>query len=99
MDPQIIDSQLRREKEILERGLEGMKVFMLKLRTAAEAMAQEYDKCDLTTQEGVVKAIRIQMYRDIVTKELPRMMENIMNVDREPEHRFSFFKWLRSTLR
>lgn len=94
-----IENRMRAEREILESGMDGMKVFLIKLDEAAQAMALEYDKCDLATQEGVTKAIRIQMYRDIVTREIPRMMENILNLDREPEHRFSFWKWLGSRLR
>lgn len=78
---------------MLERGKEGMAIFLNRLVTASDQMAAEYDRCDFATQEGIVKAIRAQVYRDIVMKEIPRMMENILNVDRD-SNKFKFWKWL-----
>lgn len=90
-----IEEQLRQEQLILERGKEGMAVFLNRLTEAAEKMQGDYDKCDFSTQDGIIKAIRIQMFRDIVQKEIPRIMENIMNVDRGEKDRWNFWKWLK----
>jgi phosphopantetheinyl transferase (holo-ACP synthase) len=88
-----IEEQLRQERSILELGKAGMGVFLSRMVEASESMVKEYDCCNFATKEGLVKAIRIQVYRDIVMKEIPRMMENIMNVDRDT-NKFKFWKWL-----
>lgn len=90
-----LENELREHREVMIRGKEGMAVFLKALTAAAATMQSDYDRCDFGTQEGLIKAIRIQAFRDIVTKEIPRIMENCMNVDREPENKWSFWKWLK----
>lgn len=98
MDIDRIEEQLRQEQEIVTRDLAGVQIFLRKLTSAAEVMSQEFDRCDLATQDGITRAIRAQVFRDIALKEIPRMLENIMNVDRPVQHKFSFFDWLKKPI-
>lgn len=99
----LTDEQIQRiteEKALIVQGLARPEVQLIfrKLDEAANEMQAHYDRLDFLKDQG--KAIYIQCFRDIVKKEIPRIFENIINIDAPAgKPRWSFRQWLSVTLR
>lgn len=87
--------RIRDERAIIIQDLHrpGVQLIFRKLDEAADAMLLKYDSQDFVNRPE--KAVYIQCFRDIVKKEIPRIFENIINVDTPPEKpRWTFRRWL-----
>lgn len=91
--------RIRAERELIVADLKrpGVQLIFQKLEEAADAMLYHYDRQDFIKEPA--KAVYIQCFRDIVKKEIPRIFENIINVDVEQKHtKWSFRLWLTEKL-
>lgn len=91
--------RLLEEKALLVKGLAqpGMQMILLKLRDSAKVSVQDYDLCDFGTAKGREMAQRIQARRYVILTEIPRMIDEIVNVDLQPingRKAWSFRKWV-----
>lgn len=80
-----------RDKEITQEwlNLPGTKLVMRKLQEAAEAAQAKYD-----TARDHDEFIRLQVLRSVVSVEIPRIIENIVNEEEKSVWRF--WAWLKS---
>lgn len=83
--------------EIRQGGMQAFKVILRRLDAAADKMAAEYDACDFAKQPE--DAIRIQMYRRIVKKEIPRMVDNLLHHNNPAPQSWNFWDWLKKSVR
>ena len=87
-------ARLNHEKALIEQDMArpGFQLIMRKLQELSDKMLLEYDGA-LTLEE--VK--RIQAYRDVIEIIIPKVLEEIVNVDVERgEERWKFKPWLKS---
>lgn len=93
-------ARLLQEKELLVKGLEhpGTQMIMIKLQAAARASMLDYDNCDFATERGREVAHRIQARRYVILTEIPRMIDEIINVDipraESGRNKWRFNAWL-----
>lgn len=76
-------ARLLEEKELLVKGFNdpGVQMIFLKLKDMARASMHDYDNCDFATERGREVAHRIQARRYVILTEIPRMIDEIINVD------------------
>lgn len=92
--------RLLKEKAALLRAFEhpGTQMIFLKLKDAAKASMYDYDNCDFATDRGREMAHRIQARRYVILQEIPRMIDEIINVDIPREEngkrKYKFSLWL-----
>lgn len=89
-------ARLSREKYLMESDMArpGFQLLLTKLDQAADKMLIEYDGLNFTTETD--KAIRIQIFREVVKELIPNVLEAMMNVDIVPgEVPWTFMGWLR----
>ncbi|MDD2898982.1 MAG: hypothetical protein PHI31_09745 [Desulfuromonadaceae bacterium] len=75
--------RLIEEKALLVKGLDhpGTQMIFIKLKDMARASIHDYDTCDFNTEQGREKAQRIQARRYVILTEIPRIIDEIINVD------------------
>jgi len=75
--------RLLQEKELLVKGFNdpGVQMIFLKLKDMARASMHDYDNCDFATERGREVAHRIQARRYVILTEIPRIIDEIINVD------------------
>lgn len=73
----------------------GFQMILKALDEYADGLQREYDGVNFVTEPD--RAMRIQLTREIIKVDMPKIMEKIMNIDK-PEPRWSFKAWLRSVL-
>jgi hypothetical protein len=95
------DKRLRllQEKALLTKGFEhpGTQMIFIKLREMARASMHDYDLCNFDTEQGREMAHRIQARRYVILTEIPKMIDEIINVDIPPENgkkQWRFNTWL-----
>lgn len=81
-------ARLLEEKTLLVKGLghPGMQMILLKLKDLARASIYDYDHCDFATERGREIAHRIQARRYVILTEMPRMIDEIINIDMPREN-------------
>lgn len=91
-------ARLRHEKHLMMQDMArpGFQLIMTKLNQAADEMLPKYDGLDFASDIGRSKAMRIQVFREVVNEIIPGMLETMMNVDLEPGKKWNFKKWLGS---
>lgn len=95
-------ARLIEEKQLLTKAMNnpGTQLILQRLTDFARASLVDYDDCRFSTEEGREMAQRIQARRYVILKEIPNMIEEIVNVDipREGGKRvWRFGTWLEST--
>lgn len=93
--------RLQQEKIVVIKALEnpGTQLVFAKLRDMAKASIYDYDNCDFSTSRGREMAQRIQARRYVILKEIPRMLDEIVNVDLpriDGKKAWSFTAWIES---
>lgn len=80
------------ETEIITDAIKhpGFKLIMQKLADAAEKAQSRYD-----SSQDHDEVIRIQTLRMICLKEIPRIIEEMANVDTPKDGRWKFWEWLK----
>jgi hypothetical protein len=75
--------RLLQEKVLLVKGFEhpGTQMIFLKLKDMARASLHDYDNCDFATERGREMAHRIQARRYVILQEIPRIIDEIINVN------------------
>lgn len=92
-------ARLLEEKAILVRALDnpGVQIIFLKLKNMAKASIYDYDNCDFDTERGREVAHRIQARRYVILQEIPRIIDEIINVDLprvDGKRSWRFNQWL-----
>ena len=96
-------ARLLEEKALLIKGMEhpGAQMIFIKLRDMAKASMHDYDNCDFATERGREVAHRIQARRYVILTEIPRMIDEIINVDlprrEDGRRKWRFTAWLEQT--
>lgn len=93
--------RIREERELLIPALQepGVQLLFKKLQDEALRSGNELKKINFLTQQ--YRAIYLQCFLDLVEGEIPRIFENIVNIDRIEEIepvKWSFRRWLISKL-
>ena len=93
-------ARLLQEKELLVKALDhpGTQMIFVKLQNMARASMLDYDSCDFATERGREVAHRIQARRYVILNEIPRMIDEIINVDlpqaQDGRKKWRFTAWL-----
>lgn len=93
--------RLVEEKQMLAKALNhpGTQLILQRLTDFAKASLVDYDECRFCTDEGREMAQRIQARRYVILKEIPDIIEEIINVDLPKEagrKAWRFGRWLES---
>ena len=95
--------RLLEEKALLVKGFNdpGVQMIFIKLKDMARASMHDYDNCDFATETGREVAHRIQARRYVILTEIPRMIDEIINVDvprrEDGRQKWKFNAWLEQT--
>lgn len=82
-------AQMTADAQTLRRGgMAAWHVILRRLDEAADKMLEEYDAVDFARCPE--RAINIQIYRNIVKQQIPRMVENLLNHNNPTKDKFSF---------
>lgn len=75
--------RLMEEKAILVKAFAspGVQLIFTKLKDSAKLSLYDYDNCDFDTERGREMAHRIQARRYVILTELPKIIDEIINVD------------------
>lgn len=74
----------------------GFQLIMKRLQDVADTLQKDYDNiCVVTDPQRVLQT---HLTREIIQVTIPRIMEQIMNVD-QPEVRWTFKGWLKGVFR
>lgn len=94
-------ARLRKEREMIlnDYGRPGFQLILLKLNETVDQMQADFwrqKRYSLFSEDGIRTAQYLQVWQDIVKDEIPRMMNQWMNIEREAEKKWDFFSWLRT---
>lgn len=93
-------ARLLEEKAVLAKSLQdlGVQMIFIKLKNMAKVSVYDYDNCDFNTDRGREMAHRIQARRYVILQEIPRIIDEIINVDiprEEGKLKWRFHTWLK----
>ena len=86
---------MTRDQAILSTELArpGFQLIMARLNAYADKLGEEYDSVDFVAEPG--RAMHIQVTRDVIQNGIPKILEDIMNIDKPIEiPRWTVKGWL-----
>lgn len=91
IDFELEAGRLREEQQLIENHKDGMLLILKKYQDVAENLPMQAIK--MLQADDVQGAQRAALLHQVLTEDMPRIYENIVNFERTT-HKFSFKEWL-----